>query len=77
MTGDCGMIASAERRVCSGSRDVSMPSMAIDPALPSTRRKMAENRLLFPAPVVPHTPTFSMGRTSKLSPLSTSGSPSR
>mmetsp|Transcript_3292 Transcript_3292/g.10314 ORF Transcript_3292/g.10314 Transcript_3292/m.10314 type:complete len:293 (+) Transcript_3292:286-1164(+) len=75
-TGSCGTMAMRERRSCRPMAEMSSPSMNTERAPGSTRRQMATMRLLLPAPVRPTTPIFSPARTSKVSPLSTSG-PSR
>ena len=57
-TGSCGITAIAERRLNKLSFEISTPSIIIVPSSNSVSRSNAVIKELFPAPVLPTTPTF-------------------
>ncbi|GMR50269.1 hypothetical protein PMAYCL1PPCAC_20464, partial [Pristionchus mayeri] len=58
-TGSCGIIASFLLNSCNPTREVTTPSIIIDPSAASTIRKRASVREDLPDPVLPTTATFS------------------
>mmetsp|Transcript_16285 Transcript_16285/g.32406 ORF Transcript_16285/g.32406 Transcript_16285/m.32406 type:complete len:316 (-) Transcript_16285:560-1507(-) len=75
--GSCGITAILDRSRRSPRSPMSTPSMATDPVSSSTRRSSPTSSVLFPAPVLPTTPTLARPGIVSRSPRSTSGSPDR
>ena len=71
------MMARRARSAASGTRAMSTPSTRMAPACSSASLKSATRSDDLPAPVRPHTPSFSPGASCSETPRSTSGSPAR